>query len=122
MTSDNYRPKPHQLQLVDHRPPGRKKASDIPVPGAFAAWMLLLQQWGSWRLRDVLEPAISYAEHGWPVSAAIAGTIDTVSELFLTDWHHSATTWLPTSCYCTRRFIPSSRRQRDPRSTGRSTR
>jgi gamma-glutamyltranspeptidase/glutathione hydrolase len=65
------------------------------VPGAFAAWMLLLQQWGSWRLRDVLEPAISYAEHGWPVSAAIAGTIDTVSELFLTDWHHSATTWLP---------------------------
>ena len=42
------------------------------VPGAFGAWLLLLQRWGSWRLRDVLEPAIHYAETGFPVLPAMA--------------------------------------------------
>src|SRR5258706_14051756 len=27
------------------------------VPGAFGAWMLLLERWGTWHLRDVLEQA-----------------------------------------------------------------
>src|SRR5918998_1288656 len=37
------------------------------VPGAFDAWMLLLRDHGTMRLRDVLEPAIYYAEHGHPL-------------------------------------------------------
>ncbi len=65
------------------------------VPGAFGAWMLLLQRWGTWRLRDVLEPAIGYAENGWPLLPSIARTIATVEETFREDWPTSAATWLP---------------------------
>ena len=31
------------------------------VPGTFESWMLLLRDYGTMRLRDVLEPAIAYA-------------------------------------------------------------
>ncbi|HET6209195.1 MAG TPA: gamma-glutamyltransferase, partial [Jatrophihabitans sp.] len=65
------------------------------VPGAFGAWLLLLQRWGSWRLRDVLEPAIHYAETGFPVLPAMADTIATMAGTFVRDWPHSAATWLP---------------------------
>ena len=33
------------------------------VPGAFGGWLLLLEQFGTWRLEDVLAFAIGYAEH-----------------------------------------------------------
>ena len=33
------------------------------VPGAFDAWLLLLRDFGTLPLADVLEPAIGYAEH-----------------------------------------------------------
>ena len=42
------------------------------VPGAFGAWLLLLKDYGTLRLRDVLEYAISYAERGYPVVPAMA--------------------------------------------------
>ena len=32
------------------------------VPGSFGGWLLLLEQFGTWRLADVLEFAIGYAE------------------------------------------------------------
>lgn len=32
------------------------------VPGAFGAWLLILRDFGSWRLRDVLEFATGYAD------------------------------------------------------------
>jgi gamma-glutamyltranspeptidase/glutathione hydrolase len=65
------------------------------VPGAVGAWLLLLRQWGTWRLRDVLEPAIGYAENGWPLLPSIARTIATVEQTFRADWPTSAATWLP---------------------------
>ena len=37
------------------------------VPGAFGAWLLLLRELGTWRLADVLELAIGYAENGFPL-------------------------------------------------------
>ena len=40
------------------------------VPGAFGGWLLLLRDFGTWRLEDVLEFAIGYAEHGYPAVAA----------------------------------------------------
>ncbi|MDP9436009.1 MAG: gamma-glutamyltransferase, partial [Actinomycetota bacterium] len=64
------------------------------VPGAFGAWTLLLEQRGTWTLRDVLEPAISYAEHGHPLLPQAAATIATVHELFTEEWTTSAETWL----------------------------
>ena len=41
------------------------------VPGSFGGWLLLLEQFGTWPLADVLEFAIGYAEHGYPVIAGI---------------------------------------------------
>ena len=34
------------------------------VPGAFDAWCLLLRDWGTWELADVLAFAIGYAKNG----------------------------------------------------------
>src|SRR3978361_1110114 len=65
------------------------------VPGAFGAWMLLLQRWGTWGRGAVLEPALSYAESGWPLLPSIARTIATVETTFREDWPTSAATWLP---------------------------
>ncbi len=41
------------------------------VPGAFDAWMRLLRDFGTWRVRDVLAPAIAYARDGYPVSLTL---------------------------------------------------
>lgn len=65
------------------------------VPGAFGAWTLLLEQRGTWTLRDVLEPAIGYARDGFPLLPATALTIRTVARLFQEFWPSSAATWLP---------------------------
>jgi len=65
------------------------------VPGAFGGWLRLLADWGSWRLADVLAPAISYAEQGFPVLPAIRATIETVARTFRDDWPTSAAAWLP---------------------------
>ncbi len=43
------------------------------VPGAFGGWLLLLEQFGTWRLEDVLSFAIGYAEEGFPFVAGIRG-------------------------------------------------
>ena len=64
------------------------------VPGAFAGWLTLLGEFGSWRLADVLELAIGYAEKGYPVLPAITRTIVTVEEL-LRGWPGSAELYLP---------------------------
>jgi gamma-glutamyltranspeptidase/glutathione hydrolase len=65
------------------------------VPGAFDGWLKMLERWGTWSVADVLEPAISYAEDGFPVIDRIAGTIGTVERLFSEDWPTSAAVWLP---------------------------
>ena len=49
------------------------------VPGAFGGWLLLLEQFGTWRLEDVLAFAIGYAEGGFPVVPAIRTKIGRAS-------------------------------------------
>ena len=39
----------------------------ITVPGAFDGWVMMLEKYGTMKLADVLEPAIQYAENGFPV-------------------------------------------------------
>src|SRR6187399_2965701 len=51
------------------------------VPGTFESWMLLLRDYGTMRLADVLMPAITYAQTGYPVVERITATIETVREL-----------------------------------------
>jgi gamma-glutamyltranspeptidase / glutathione hydrolase len=65
------------------------------VPGAFGAWMLLLRQYGTLRLRDVLGYAIGYASGGYPVLPAISLGIASVAELFRDHWPSSAEVYLP---------------------------
>ena len=65
------------------------------VPGTFETWMLLLRDYGTLRLRDVLEPAISYAQDGYPLVERITATISTVEQLFREHWPTSAALYLP---------------------------
>jgi gamma-glutamyltranspeptidase/glutathione hydrolase len=65
------------------------------VPGAFGAWMLLLREYGTLRLRDVMGYAIGYAQHGYPVLPAISWGIASVAELFRDHWPSSAEVYLP---------------------------
>ena len=64
------------------------------VPGAFGGWLLLLEQFGTWRLEDVLAFAIGYAEDGFPLVAAIRGTIERTESLLAT-WSASRELYLP---------------------------
>ena len=64
------------------------------VPGAFGAWTLLLEREGTWSLRDVLEPAIGYADDGFPLLPGTAATLRTVEQLFRDEWTTSASTYL----------------------------
>ncbi|MDQ8731615.1 gamma-glutamyltransferase family protein [Bradyrhizobium sp. LHD-71] len=65
------------------------------VPGTFDAWMLLLRDYGTLTLRDVLEPAIGYARNGYPLVERITATIATVEQLFREHWPTSAAVYLP---------------------------
>ncbi|GGS41660.1 gamma-glutamyltransferase [Streptomyces griseoviridis] len=65
------------------------------VPGAFDAWLLLLRDHGTKSLADVLKYAIGYAEHGHPAVERIGATVETVRELFETEWTSSAEIYLP---------------------------
>src|SRR5882672_3210902 len=44
----------------------------VNVPGAIEAWSEILKAQGNWPLARVLEPAIHYAEYGFPVAARVA--------------------------------------------------
>ena len=65
------------------------------VPGAFAAWMTMLRDQGTWSLADVLAPAIGYARDGFPVTPQFVRALLGVRDLFTTHWRTSAAHWLP---------------------------
>src|SRR5256714_6999975 len=65
------------------------------VPGTFESWMLLLRDYGTMRLRDVLEPAIAYAANGDPLVERASATIKTVEQMFRKHWATSAAVYLP---------------------------
>ena len=65
------------------------------VPGAFDAWLLLLCDFGTMRLGEVLGYAIRYARDGFPVTARISRAIGAVADLFMREWPTSAAVWLP---------------------------
>src|SRR6266700_3162022 len=65
------------------------------VPGMFESWMLLLRDYGTLRLADVLAPAIEYAGEGYPLVERASATIATVEKLFREHWPTSAAVYLP---------------------------
>jgi len=65
------------------------------IPGMFDTWMLLLRDYGTMDLADVLSPAIDYATHGHPLVERANATIATVQQLFREHWPTSAAVYLP---------------------------
>ena len=65
------------------------------VPGAFDAWLLLLRDYGTKTLRDVLDKAIGYAEYGCPVLPGFHRRLIQVERLFHEFWPTSAGVYLP---------------------------
>ena len=64
------------------------------VPGMFDSWMLLLRDYGTMKLADVLTPAIFYAREGHPLVERASATIATVEDLFRDHWPTSAAVYL----------------------------
>ncbi|MBO0719600.1 MAG: gamma-glutamyltransferase [Blastocatellia bacterium] len=65
----------------------------VTVPGAVDGWAKLLERYGTMKLSQVLQPAIEYAERGFPVSDVIAN--DWLEGLHYKDEPDFAKTFLP---------------------------
>lgn len=65
------------------------------IPGAFGAWMLLVEEYGTLSVQDVLEPAIHYAEKGHPFLQSASEAVASVGDMFSAHWPSSASLWLP---------------------------
>lgn len=65
------------------------------VPAAVDAWLLLLRDYGTWELAEVLSFAIGYARNGHPVLDRVGSTIASVAGLFTEHWPTSAALWMP---------------------------
>ncbi|HET9438304.1 MAG TPA: gamma-glutamyltransferase family protein [Gaiellaceae bacterium] len=86
-TSERYRDLGHELI------PGTGVLAAC-VPGAFGGWLLLLRDFGTWRLEDVLSFAIGYADQGYPLHERIRATILANEEL-VASWPGSRDLYLP---------------------------
>jgi gamma-glutamyltranspeptidase/glutathione hydrolase len=65
------------------------------VPGTFESWMMLLRDYGTMTVAEVLAPAIGYAQNGHPLLERTNATISTVADLFREYWPTSAAVYLP---------------------------
>ena len=72
-----------------HRAPRRLRARHVRDLDA------LLRDYGTLSLREVLAPALGYAQHGYPLVERASATIATVAELFRRHWPTSAAVYLP---------------------------
>ena len=64
------------------------------VPAAFGTWLLLLERYGTLPLRSVMEYAIGYAEHGYPMLPTASDAIAAVERTFTEHWPGSAEIYL----------------------------
>ncbi|MBP0440030.1 gamma-glutamyltransferase family protein [Tianweitania sediminis] len=65
------------------------------IPSSFDAWMLLLRDHGTLTVRDVLQPAAHYAEHGHPVSNHVSGTVARLLPFFEKNWPTTLSLYAP---------------------------
>ncbi len=75
LNGSGYSPKNISLEDVRKRyPEGMPKYGWIPVmvPGAVKSWKRLVERFGNLSLKEDLEPAIRYAEEGFPLSPMLA--------------------------------------------------
>ncbi|KLO61786.1 gamma-glutamyltransferase family protein [Dermacoccus sp. 147Ba] len=77
---------------LDHVPASGLLAAT--VPGAFGAWMRMLEEYGRLPLREVVEPAIDHARAGVPLLPKAAEMIAAVAPVFTDHWPTSASVYL----------------------------
>lgn len=65
------------------------------VPGAFDAWLTLLEAYGTFSLGEVMGPAIRMASEGFPVYPALSRALGRNAERFKAEWLASAKAYLP---------------------------
>ena len=65
------------------------------IPGAFDGWMLLLRDFGTMTVEEVLAPAIGYAENGFPILPRVTMSLLPLVDFFEAEWPSSAAVWLP---------------------------
>jgi gamma-glutamyltranspeptidase / glutathione hydrolase len=77
---------PDGLRAAGHTVmPFRGSVHSIPVPGCVDGWVTLHQRFGRMPMADVLEPAIAYAEGGFPASPLLVGALPRLDGLDLPD-------------------------------------
>ena len=76
LNSSGYSPRNINREEILRRCPDGKMAQlgwiPVMVPGAVKAWPTLLDRFGRLSLKEVLQPAVRYAEEGYPLSPLIA--------------------------------------------------
>jgi gamma-glutamyltranspeptidase/glutathione hydrolase len=65
------------------------------VPGAFDAWLMALDMYGTFSLTDCLEPNIRIASEGYPMQPSMVRSVELSEERFKREWPTSATVYLP---------------------------
>lgn len=65
------------------------------VPGSFDAWVTLLDEYGTFSLSEVMEPAIELAREGFPVYPALNRALTRNADRFMAEWSTSAKVYLP---------------------------
>jgi gamma-glutamyltranspeptidase/glutathione hydrolase len=65
------------------------------VPGAFDAWMMTLQEYGTMDLPRILEPAIRIATDGFPMYPTLATFLERLQTRFLAEWESTSSIYLP---------------------------
>ena len=90
---------PRKLTLAALEQKGLKQmpvrgVEPITVPGAFDGWVTLLEKYGTKKLPELLQPAIDYAENGFPVMEKCAEDWQGEVEVLNRD-SSSAATYLP---------------------------
>jgi gamma-glutamyltranspeptidase/glutathione hydrolase len=64
------------------------------VPAAVGSWFALLERFGTMPLAEILAPALSYAEDGFPVLPALIDALSEVERAWAASWPTTAALWL----------------------------
>lgn len=65
------------------------------VPGAFDAWMMTLEEYGTMSLTRIIEPAIKIATEGFPMYPTLANFLNSLQEKYLNEWITTASIYTP---------------------------
>ncbi|HIH88266.1 TPA: gamma-glutamyltransferase family protein [Candidatus Bathyarchaeota archaeon] len=65
------------------------------VPGAFDAWLMALDLYGTFSLADCLKPSIDIASDGYPIQPTMVRSITASQERFAREWPTTAAVYLP---------------------------